>query len=299
MIFTPKRTNEVAEPFWQGIPLLETMRLNLRAQSRGDLYVKNNIADLPLQANLDVSGTLSEPHLDGEIILEDGGRIFPPGFRYQFNTERGQVTFQREKKIPDETPTIDLTASTNYIDNQDQSHTIILHLTGLALAPNVDLSSTEGWTRAQIVSILLFNQSPDDLRRITQGAPTTLQPSPNGTGTDTVAKTVTGATVGQIISDPLRRQFGLDTVNLQFGGTSVQLDACKRLTRAFKACGQGEIGFTGSSSFGGSVELRVTDRPAELSGVGRIQYNTHGVDTLQDSLTAGRGELRLKIPLGY
>ena len=33
MIFTPKRTSEVNEPFWQGIPLLETMRLTC-ARSR-------------------------------------------------------------------------------------------------------------------------------------------------------------------------------------------------------------------------------------------------------------------------
>jgi hypothetical protein len=86
---------------------------------------------------------------------------------------------------------------------------------------------------------------------------------------------------------------------VQFGGSSVQLDACKRISRIFKACGQGEIGFTGASRFGGSFELKMTDRPAELGGVGRIEYLTHGVDTLQDSLTTGRGELRLRVPLGY
>jgi autotransporter translocation and assembly factor TamB len=299
MIFTPKRTNEVSEPFWQGIPLLETMRLNLRAQSRSTLYVKNNIADLPLTATLDVSGTLSEPRLDGEITLEEGGRLSPPGFRYSFDTDRGQVTFQQQKKIPEETPTIDLSATTTYTDNQEQTHTLILKLTGTALAPRLDLTSTEGWTRSQVLQVLLLGQSPDEIRRITQGAPSTAPTVGSGTATDTIAKTLTGATLGQFISDPLRRQLSLDVVNLQFGGNSVQLDACKRVTRGLKACGSSEIGFTGSSRFGGSIELRVTDRPAELSGVGRIEYNTHGVDTLQDSLTSGRGELRLRIPLGY
>lgn len=299
MIFTPKRTTEVSEPFWQGIPLLETMRLNLRAQSRSTLLVKNNLADLALTANLDVGGTLSEPRLDGEITLEEGGRITWPGFRYSFDTHTGQVTFQQDKKIPDETPLIDLTADTTYTDNQEQSHTLILHLTGTALSPRLDLTSQEGWTRSQVLSVLLFNQSPDELRRITQGSPTVATPTTSGTATDNIAKTLTGATLGQFISDPLRRQLSLDVVNLQFGGNSVQLDACKRVTRGLKACGSSEIGFTGSSRFGGSIELRVTDRPAELSGVGRIEYYTHGVDTLQDSLTSGRGELRLRIPLGY
>ncbi|MGZ3425745.1 MAG: translocation/assembly module TamB domain-containing protein, partial [Polyangia bacterium] len=298
MIFTPKRTREVSEPFWQGIPLLETMRLQLHAQSRGTLFVKNNIADLPLTANVEVSGTLSEPRLDGQIRVEEGGRISPPGFRYSFDTDQGQVTFEAQKKIPDETPTIDLTAKTTYIDNYEQQHELRLLLSGTALSPRLDLTSAEGWTRNQVLQILLLGQTPDEIRRITQGSAVP-QVSTGGSATDTVAKTVTGATLGQFISDPLRRQLSLDTVILQFGGSSVQLDACKRITRGIKACGQGEIGFTGASKFGGSLELRISDRPAEFGGVGRIEYLTHGVETLQDSLTSGRGELRLRVPLGY
>jgi hypothetical protein len=167
------------------------------------------------------------------------------------------------------------------------------------LAPRLDLTSTEGWSRNTVLQILLLGQTPDEIRRITQGASTSPVASAGGTATDTVAKTLTGATLGQFISDPLKRQLNLDIVNLQFGGSSVQLDACKRVSRGVKACGQGEIGFTGSSRFGGSIEVRITDRPAEIGGVGRIEYLTHGVDTLQDSLTTGRGELRLRIPLGY
>ncbi|HEY1587802.1 MAG TPA: translocation/assembly module TamB domain-containing protein, partial [Polyangia bacterium] len=300
MVFKPQRTNEVAEPFWQGVPLLETMRLGLRAQSRGDLFVKNNIAYLSLNASLDVSGTLSEPRLNGVIQVEQGGQITPPGLRYTFDTDRGQVRFEAEKKIPEETPTIDLSATTQYIDNNEQQHELTMTLSGTALAPRLVLGSKEGWSPNTVLQILLLGQSPDDVRRITQGAaPTAATSTATGTATDTVAKTVTGATLGQFISDPLKRQFGLDVVTLQFGGSSVQLDACKRISRAFKACGQGEIGFTGASRFGGSVELRITDRPAEIGGVGRIEYLTHGVDTLQDSLTSGRGELRLRVPLGY
>ena len=273
------------------------MRLALRAQSRGTLFVKNNIADLPLTATLDVSGTLSEPRLDGQIVLEEGGRIFPPGFRYTFDTDQGQVRFEAHKKIPEETPTIDLSATTTYTDNYEQQHTLVLKLTGTALSPRLDLWSLEGWSRNQVLQVLLIGQTPDEQRRILQGS--TTPSSSGGSATDTIAKTLTGVTVGQIISDPLKRQIGLDVVNVQFGGSSFQLDACKRLGRAAKFCGQGEIGFTGSSRFGGSIELRISDRPAEFGGVGRIEYLTRGVETQQDSLTSGRGELRLRVPLGY
>jgi autotransporter translocation and assembly factor TamB len=298
MIFRP-RINEVAEPFWQGLPLLETLRLSLRVQSAGALIVKNNLADLSLAAALDISGTLSEPRFDGTIALEEGGRINPPGFRYTFETRQGLVRFEADRKIPDETPTIDLYAEAPYIDRNEQQHTLWMKLSGTALSPRLDLGSLDGWEKNQVLALLLAGQSPEDIRRIAQGVAAGAPSAGVGSPTDTVTKTITGFTLGQFISDPLRRQIGLDVVNVQFGGSSFQLDACKRLGRQFKACGQGEIGFAGSSRFGGSIEFRLSDRPAEWSGVGRVEYLTRGVETLQDSLTSGRGELKLRVPLGY
>src|SRR5262249_34335644 len=157
----------------------------------------------PLRAELEVTGTLSEPRLDGQITLEEGGRLTPTGFRYTFDTKEGQIAFDAEKKIPDETPTIDLTATTTYIDNNAQQHELRLILSGTALSPRLDLTSAEGWTRNQVLQVLLLGQTPDEIRRITQGSSPT--PSSTGTATDTVAKTLTGATLGQFISDPLKR----------------------------------------------------------------------------------------------
>ncbi|MDB4965603.1 MAG: hypothetical protein JWN44_1292 [Myxococcales bacterium] len=298
MIFKP-RTAEASEPFWQGIPLLEQLKLSLTAQSAGALIIKNNIADLTLNAALVISGNLSEPRFDGQILLEEGGRINVPGFRYGFDTRQGQVRFEAEKKLPEETPTIDLYAETPYIDRNEQQHTLWMKLSGTALSPRLDLGSLDGWERNQVLALLVAGQSPEDVRRIVQGNSAGAPSAGVGNATDTVTKTITGYTLGQFISDPLRRQIGLDVVNVQFGGSSFQLDACKRLGRQFKACGQGEIGFGGTSRFGGSIEFRLSDRPAEWSGVGRVEYLTRGVETLQDSLTSGRGELKLRVPLGY
>src|SRR5207302_11311583 len=69
MVFRPKVV-ETPEYFWQSIPLLETMRLQVHAQSTGPLIVKNNIAELTLSAALDITGTLSDPHLNGSINVD-------------------------------------------------------------------------------------------------------------------------------------------------------------------------------------------------------------------------------------
>ena len=114
MIFTPKRTNEVAEPFWQGIPLLETMRLALHAQSRGDSVRQEQHR----RSAADRRRSTSRARCRSRASTADhgwrrAGASSPPGFRYTFDTDRGQVRFEAEKKIPDETPTIDLSATTD------------------------------------------------------------------------------------------------------------------------------------------------------------------------------------------
>jgi hypothetical protein len=85
-------------------------------------------------------------------------------------------------------------------------------------------------------------------------------------------------------------------VKIDFGANSFDLLVCKRFGRQLKTCGQGELGFGGSSRIGGSLDFRLSDT---LSGVGRIDYLTRGVDTLQDQATSVRGELKLRLPLGF
>jgi hypothetical protein len=271
------------------------MQLKVLAQSVGPLVVKNNIAELQLGARLEISGTLSEPHLDGAINVEEGGRITIPLTRIPFETQQGQVRFDGDKKLPDETPTIELLASGVFYDRLDIAHTIMLSIRGKVREPQIDTWSQDGWDRAQVLSAILVGQTPDEIRRIAQGTPSGTA-STSGSAGDYLAKTVTGATFGQMLGEPLRQQTGLDTVAIEFGAGSVDLKACKRFGRNVKTCGQGELGFGGSSRIGGSLEFRLSDT---LSGVGRIDYLTRGVDTLQDSVTPGRLELKLRLPLGF
>ena len=104
------RTVEVDEPFWQGDPRLETMRLNVHVQSAGPLLVDVGWARINITtAALDVSNTLSNPRLHGSVRLEDG-EIKVPFLSVPLLSEAGQVNFDPEKRIPDETPTLDVVA---------------------------------------------------------------------------------------------------------------------------------------------------------------------------------------------
>jgi hypothetical protein len=115
-----------------------------------------------------------------------------------------------------------------------------------------------------------------------------------GTSTsEGVAKGASGALVSSAI-DPLRKVAHLDTLSLEFGATGVDIQACKRWTRGLKTCGQGEFGFISGTRVGGFAEYRISD---QLSVLGRGEYLTRGTETVQDSLTRGRLELNLKLPL--
>ena len=289
MIFTPKRTNEVAEPFWQGIPLLETMRLNLRAQSRGSL-VREEQHRRPAADRVARRLGHAVRAAPRRADHAGGGRAhLPARLPLHLRHRRGQVRFEAEKKIPEETPTIDLSATTTYIDNFEQQHELILKLTGTALSPRLDLGSTEGWSRNRCCRSCFLGQSPDDIRRISQGAPTATRSARRAAPPPTPWPRRSPAP-RSASSSPTRckRQIGLDVVNLQFGGSSVQLDACKRIEpRTFKACGQGEIGFTGASRFGGSIELRITDRPGRAR-----RRRPHRVPHPRRRYPAGLADLR-------
>jgi hypothetical protein len=48
------------------------------------------------------------------------------------------------------------------------------------------------------------------------------------------------------------------------------------------------------------VEQRLELRLHDLFGIqGKVEYLNHGIDTSQDSLTRGKLEFRLQIPLGH
>src|SRR5438046_414164 len=106
------------------------------------------------------------------VGVSSGRFFFSSGsffFRYGFDTRQGQVRFEAEKKLPEETPTIDLYAETPYIDRNEQQHTLWMKLSGTALSPRLDLGSLDGWERNQVLALLVAGQSPEDVRRIIQG----------------------------------------------------------------------------------------------------------------------------------
>jgi len=78
LMLTPRINESDSRPFWEGVPLLENLGLNLRVRTLGDGFmVQNNLAtEIYLQVDLLVGGTLSSPTLAGTCGPPTGGFTF-------------------------------------------------------------------------------------------------------------------------------------------------------------------------------------------------------------------------------
>jgi len=305
-VLKAQRTVEREPSFWDGIPLLENLKLAVRAESSGQLQVKNNLAQITMSANLDIGGTLAEPTVDGTIDLDEGGAFTPP-IRVPFQTQRGSVTFDAKRAIPTETPTLNVGATAQVTDAATQRTVRIdLLITGTLGQPLLQLSSSEGWDQATTLSYLGFGISPQQVRQqIGVGSPDQTRFGTGygtaGAGTsagDNVTKVLTGLAVGQALADPLQRALRLDSVSLSFGTSSFDLNFCKELGRNFRGCGKGQFAFSGNYRLEVDVRFRWTDIVQTEAGL--LYLNGRNTETIQDSVTRLRLDIfKLQFQLGH
>jgi translocation and assembly module TamB len=86
-------------------PWKERTSLDVRIVSAASLEVRNNVARLSGTVDLTARGTLAEPVLLGQILLDEGGRVVFSDVRYEI--EYGAITFSNTTRIA---PFVDLRA---------------------------------------------------------------------------------------------------------------------------------------------------------------------------------------------
>lgn len=286
LIIRPRAVESEA-PFYEGTPLLEGLKLDLVMASSGPLSIKNNIANLQVTVpSLRVGGTLAQPTLAGGLLVEEGGTFKIPLLRADFVTDKGSIVFEADRTFPKETPRLDLGAWSDWSDRYDQLHHIVLKVRGTLRELDLDLSSTDGWDKPQVLSALLTGGAPDDLRRQLQ--------SPSGgrgtTGVEGIYQTATGELLGDFLEGPLKSVFRFDVIRIELGYVKL----CPYNTRYLKLCGSGEGQLTPTSRYDARLELKLAD---PLAIVGAAEHIEHGIETSEDIVNRGRLELKLKVPL--
>jgi outer membrane protein assembly complex protein YaeT len=92
VILARNRVAPVSTATWQ-----DRIGLRIQLTAPGTLAVENNIADLTASAELDVTGTVANPVILGELALEEGGTVRIQNVDYR--VARGTIGFQNPFRI--------------------------------------------------------------------------------------------------------------------------------------------------------------------------------------------------------
>ncbi|MXO86545.1 hypothetical protein GRI38_10970 [Altererythrobacter aurantiacus] len=144
--------DEVAEP-QPGI--LGQLRLDIDLQAPERLYVSGMGLESEWSADLNVSGTSSNPSMSGEVELIRGTLGFAGR---SFELVEGRIQFTGGQTI---NPVIDLVAQEDIDDV-----TVNVNVGGRAMNPQITFSSTPGLPQDEIVSRILFGNSVGNLSAI-------------------------------------------------------------------------------------------------------------------------------------
>ncbi len=163
LALSPSRINESdSRSAWDGQPLLEDLRLNLRVRTVGDLFiVQNNLApEIHLDMDLAIGGTPPFPTVEGRVRATDG-RFHILGLRGEFELVQGvsNIVFVPTKTLGKDTPELDLRAQNLITDASGREHTVVMSISGPVNQAAIDLSTTDGLDRNQTLMLLLSGRT--------------------------------------------------------------------------------------------------------------------------------------------
>jgi len=132
-------------------PWKERTSLDIRIVSAASLEVRNNVARLSGTVDLTARGTLSEPVLLGQILLDEGGRVVFSDVRYEI--EYGAITFSSTTRI---SPFVDLRARAEI-----KAYDLTVSLVGTWPRVNATFVSDPPLSNDQILGLVLSGTPPD------------------------------------------------------------------------------------------------------------------------------------------
>lgn len=139
----------------------DNTRLNLRVKNTGDLAIRNNIGDIWLTADFVATGTFAKPQIAGTIETSEG-KIHYLG--KDFIITKGVVEFRAQYNEP----YLEITAEHEVPTIPDL--VIIATLRGRISNLTFDLSSTKPLERKDIISLLLFGVTEQDMKDVQYSA---------------------------------------------------------------------------------------------------------------------------------
>jgi translocation and assembly module TamB len=195
-------------------PFLQNMALDLTIKRRGDVKVENNIAQLDINPDLKISGTLPEPIVTGRVAVTEGTVTFQ---RNEFTVSRGVIDFVNPYRTE---ATVDIKGETKV-----RTWTIDLAVLGTLDNLQFELSSNPTEQQEDILSLLVVGKTTRELTQNQTGL--TVSPS------SMMAELVTGTYGEQVKKATSLDILKLETSELattQKGGESLKLTLGKEIS---------------------------------------------------------------------
>ena len=180
----------------------EQTTLDVRIVSAAALEVRNNLARLSGTVDLRARGTLADPVLLGQVILDEGGRVVFSDIRYEI--EAGTLTFSNADRIA---PFVDIRARAEV-----KGYNLVVMLAGTWPRINANFTSDPPLANDAILGLLLSGSPPD---------------TRNPTDTASQLVSAAGGAVAGAATAPLRTQtkrlFKLDRFQIEpvFTGSQI------------------------------------------------------------------------------
>lgn len=191
------------------------INLNLTVRNSGDLRVRNNVATLFLQSNLQINGTFSKPKISGALSVTEGT------FRFlgrEFVLNEGLVEYSNPIRNQ---PYLTLSAQQDIPADQPR-YTVYVDVRGFLDNLSVQLSSSPALEKQSIISLLAFGATQDEIRS-------------GSASKKNLTTGVLGEEISTVLSEPLAKTTRLDIFRLEASesGNLSRLSVGKRLSDRF------------------------------------------------------------------
>ncbi len=188
---------------------LKDMELNIRVTGGRDVWIDNNLVRVRFQPELAVSGRVQDPELTGRLTTLEGTAQY---LDHAFTLKKGIADFTDPGKV---NPILDIEAETrlkNYQTYSGTAYTVSLTLQGPLDKAVFDLTSVPQAPRTDILSLLTFGATRDELNR-------TLPSSDRNGGMSDVlierAKSLTSRRVASTAENYMGTLFRLDSMSIE------------------------------------------------------------------------------------
>jgi hypothetical protein len=142
----------VNQPPPEQADFLKRIYCDIGVSAKKGIHIKNNIADIPADVDLQIKGYFSRINIYGTIATSGKGSVKYLG--KQFDISNAHVYFDNPYEI---NPVIDLTAI-NYVSSEDENYEIILQVSGTVKDWRLVLNSVPPLPEQDIISLLIIGK---------------------------------------------------------------------------------------------------------------------------------------------